>query len=517
MKRHPDLERYLKLATWGVSGQARTTLKLELESHVIHKAWKYEVAGLNENAAITKALEDLGQPLKISAGMTEVYTMPNLIRTTLLASVLIALGVTTLNSSAQIATTSRLPIEPCLKSAAAEIKKTGYTIYCNTQELWLRVTDLKTLLEPKGIKIQKLFTKSNDVVNHKWSFNFPGSKRPIFIMQQTGFKFTEKSPSFDVSNEYVSATTFVEALKSSDLPVSITGWQVVNFKVGETQFSFGTVTQVFNGETLYGNLIQSELFVATQYKFGIGRETPYYSFNEQAKQRIHLANSTPNIYALIRLDKDWTTKRSVMWLQPKPLSESGLLEFTTDNRPLNLVKRFEDLRGTSWKTPHTPLSAILVKFGVNLKEKGRTLEIVDPNSVLVQPTERLIAKNVTPSSFCEGKGAVNSSLAGKWTGEFTTTNNEGKSLKGRISSIREANGFSESKLENPEITSKGILIGTACNNGSTFGSYRYGNGSNLTSRGKMTMQPDGSVTGSSEERNSKNTLIGKTTFTLKRQ
>ena len=105
--RHEALERYLTLATWGLWGSNKHTLRLELESHVRHKAWKYQVQGLNEHEAIQKAIEDLGQAQIICAGMNGVYTMPNMIRQTFMVGLLMSLGVAGFHSSAQIASLGR--------------------------------------------------------------------------------------------------------------------------------------------------------------------------------------------------------------------------------------------------------------------------------------------------------------------------------------------------------------------------------------------------------------------------
>ncbi len=121
-----DLERFLRLATWSLWGAQKRTVRMELESHIAHKTWKYQTQGFSQTEALQKALVDLGQPHVISAGMTGVYTMPTLFRNTVLVGLLLSLGITTFQSSAQVEGTSRTPIKPCLESTSATVKFEKY-------------------------------------------------------------------------------------------------------------------------------------------------------------------------------------------------------------------------------------------------------------------------------------------------------------------------------------------------------------------------------------------------------
>ena len=111
-----NVERYLRLATWGLWGEHKRIVRMELASHIHHKANQHEALGYTPSAAITRALSDLGPPHVVSAGMNGVYTMPNILRNTLLCAVLVTLGVGNLTSSiAQVVGTNRVPIEECAK------------------------------------------------------------------------------------------------------------------------------------------------------------------------------------------------------------------------------------------------------------------------------------------------------------------------------------------------------------------------------------------------------------------
>jgi hypothetical protein len=73
-------EQYLNNATRGLSGKRKLEVREELENHVLERAHKHELSGLTREAAILKTLEELGNARAINRKMTEVHTMPTLLR-----------------------------------------------------------------------------------------------------------------------------------------------------------------------------------------------------------------------------------------------------------------------------------------------------------------------------------------------------------------------------------------------------------------------------------------------------
>ncbi len=49
-----ERERYLKLATWSLSGQQKKIVRMELEAHIEHKVWKYQMRGYDQTQALEK-------------------------------------------------------------------------------------------------------------------------------------------------------------------------------------------------------------------------------------------------------------------------------------------------------------------------------------------------------------------------------------------------------------------------------------------------------------------------------
>jgi hypothetical protein len=501
--RDAALERYLTLATWGLWGSNKHTLRLELESHVRHKAWKYQVQGFNEHDAINKALEDLGQPQTICAGMNGVYTMPNMIRQTMLVGILMSLGVAGFSSSAQISTLDRLPIEPCLNNNRTEIKNPKETIYCGSTDLWVRKTNLLQLLRDKGVTLRKD------------QFVFPPNNPTRLEWYSEGVSFQQdgKGKLYKYSDDYLELPAFVAGLYTSNLPVKLEGWNNPKVTVGETQFSLGSPRGTFPSDRLYWGLLGKNVFKIFEGKrYGSGRREDDATITPSSTMhRLTVIDEPERVYMLFTLEQ--SNDSQTVWGRIKPVSERGTLEFAMQNPQLRLVPGYNDLKPARTTQATT---GVLVRFKTDLSDPDHLLEIVDPNSVLIGATERVIAKNTTPTSFCESRGGIDLSLKGKWVGTFTAKNAKGQPQTGKLESSMNSDGVATGWITNDSIKLSSTSIGTTCTDGSSLTSYSYDAMNLLSSKGKVIKQPDGSLRGQSEEfENSK--LIGKTEFVLRRQ
>ncbi len=76
MKAERELRRYLRRATRGLWGKSHTVVWAELEGHIRMRAAELQITGLSEEAAILRALSELGSPSLVSHGMAHVYILP---------------------------------------------------------------------------------------------------------------------------------------------------------------------------------------------------------------------------------------------------------------------------------------------------------------------------------------------------------------------------------------------------------------------------------------------------------
>ena len=67
-----QLEQYLKNATRGLWGRRKLEVQEELESDILERARRFELLGLEKPKAVSKALEELGNPQKLALGFWEV-------------------------------------------------------------------------------------------------------------------------------------------------------------------------------------------------------------------------------------------------------------------------------------------------------------------------------------------------------------------------------------------------------------------------------------------------------------
>ena len=96
---HPDMERYLGRATRGLWGQQRQLVRQELLGAIEDHIWRHTVDGCGEAEAVRRALDDLGTPTVIAAGMRRTHTLPQVLPWAGVLALLTALSVVPLTQS----------------------------------------------------------------------------------------------------------------------------------------------------------------------------------------------------------------------------------------------------------------------------------------------------------------------------------------------------------------------------------------------------------------------------------
>jgi hypothetical protein len=439
------------------------------------------------------------------------------VRRTFLVGILASLGMAGLISSAQVAITQRLPIQPCLESNAAEVKKLDITILCDAfLGTWARWSDLRGLLEP-----QEVMFNIDPTSKRVQSVVFPDGQQ-VYPNGTSGFGFGKLN--YDVAPNYFDVSSFVGNLHESGLPINLQGWDNPVVSVGKVQFTLGLPKHPILAESLYTNLISDQIdtiYKAQNYSQTFrSREGGFRLNSYDLMQNLVVVDEPERVYALIRAEsysigKSTKVENYVSSIS-SPVLEGGRLAFRIEFPKLELVSRYSDLKPSNPYQTGLGL-AVLVRINTDISDPKRVFEIVDPRSVRIETPERLIAAKTTPSSFCESRGGIDLSLQGKWSGNFTTTNQQGQIQKGTISSSMNSDGLTQGKITNKILNLTADMIGTTCTNGSSLSSYDYRiSPYTLTSKGKVTKQADGSLRGKTEEFEN-GRLIGKTEFVLRRK
>ena len=131
-----ELERYLKAATRGLWGQKKLEVREELEAHILERAHKHELLGLEHQQATSNAIHELGDARDMNLKMMEVHTMP-MIRSGFLISALFVGAMTVLLSSsiAQVSVSAVLGQDNTVfrlflnaDSFASNLQKAGFRV-----------------------------------------------------------------------------------------------------------------------------------------------------------------------------------------------------------------------------------------------------------------------------------------------------------------------------------------------------------------------------------------------------
>jgi hypothetical protein len=359
-----DLERYLRLATWGLWGEHRRTVRMELEAHVRMKAWKYEFHGLSEPEAITRTLTELGAPSAISVGMSEVYTMPYVFRNTLLAAILMTLGVGNLTAGvAQVVGTNRFPIEAC--AAKQESFQVGKTLWpCEQNSLWLSISSLRATLEAKGVKFSQ--PESSPVTGNMLWLRFPGASYDVTLQSEKISLFQTETgglQSFQMNPKFISAKDFLTALSFAPVPVTISGWDNAQIRVGETSFALGAAPQVLLGDDFYNDVFprstleslfpslipnrsdseREDILFASTYQQAFGqRGKPQPSWKHTLKIKtakrgeVYIVLSREGPTDLMSAPEEWQVIENIRRAFIAPVSVDGTITYTSLSKTLTV-------------------------------------------------------------------------------------------------------------------------------------------------------------------------------------
>jgi hypothetical protein len=148
-KVNPDLERYLRLAAWGLPHKKRLEVKRELRGNIEMLAQEYQIQGHSQQQALELALRDFGAPERVCVGMGKVYIMPTIFRNAALMALVATLSISTFNSStAQISGTNLFPAPACVQENKLFFKVGSIDFLCQGGGIWIHSSSLKTTLEP---------------------------------------------------------------------------------------------------------------------------------------------------------------------------------------------------------------------------------------------------------------------------------------------------------------------------------------------------------------------------------
>jgi hypothetical protein len=377
-----DRERFLKLATWSLWGEQKKIVRMELEAHIEHKIWKYQVKGLNQTQALEKTLADLGQPHVISAGMTGVYTMPNIIRKAGLMILLSSLGIGAFNAGAQISGTSTFPTPECLAGKNTEFTVGTQTIPCQSNLIWLHKPSLKTVLEQSGVRV----SVATDWTN--LSLSFPGALHQINIRNEIGATFRDEKGNVVIRGdpEYMSGQRLFESLPIAGLPVHIKGWENPVISVGKTEFTLEQKNSKFSSTMIYWSALFSSIYnLRPSNQTGtfsiLNADNPADAFRNllPPERTLKIANSQINEVYVIATRVPRPNQTELRAHEIRPALANNELRIHTNFRQLQFANTTKEY------FENNQINAIVYKFTGRLDVYGQVLKVVPPSEIQVLP------------------------------------------------------------------------------------------------------------------------------------
>ena len=261
-----EVERYLSRATRGLWGRKREEVREELEAHIQERVMAYRIAGLGEQDATERTLQEFGHPREVSAGMARIYALPTLFEMSLLAVAACVLVVTLSSSSlAQSVTGSfYFPSEACVQEIETGTVSLSPSDYYQSgmlagdciiadNSLWLSIESLEQTLEPQGVEVN---------YDGFLTLDFPGANR-IFVASGANDIRVMREDGTEVSGQpsYVSLWRLLRAASElRSLNISVAGWDNPTVNINEASLQIGTEQQPMKGRDFYDNYLNAVLF-----------------------------------------------------------------------------------------------------------------------------------------------------------------------------------------------------------------------------------------------------------------
>ncbi len=419
-----NLEQYLRNATRGTYGKTRALIKNELEANIRLRGKELEHHGINEIQGIARALEELGAPNLVNAGMTGVYTMKTFKKAAIPLSITAALLA------------AALPFG--LAQVQVVMPNFGIWLnYSNTERApFLSLNDLKTDLEKQGVTVKdsmQTFDQSevpefeniklpNPKSVRTLSFQLNGSNQALEIKALPGLSVQKSglTPQFiENENVYVAYYYLLEKLKTTHLPITIEGWKNSQLQIGQVKLNLGTDTSGMDARRFYGDALSYQYFLEFEKNPEQLPQSTSYQLDEATMLDLQhhaiLVNARAgtvfavlsNLHAPKGITRNVTGDLmgfSTMYLSLAKVSASGMLEFYAPWNALEFVKDFSGLspdfkfleeigRDTSklyaskLGSSSNPAKALLVRMTGRLDDGASSIELAFPMKALSNATK----------------------------------------------------------------------------------------------------------------------------------
>ena len=276
----PELERYLKAATRGLWGKKKLEVREELEAHILERAHKHELLGLEHQQAISNAIQELGDAREMNRGMNEVHTMPTFrfMTFSLTTIALTVVMVSSRPSTAQVSLTNDGPSIPCKDCSYSPLPKMGVD--------WLSIDSLE-----QAFKKQDIATKR--------------SKNLLEVLTKNKTYKIEPSM-YRNGQQYIVWNKFFWSMVTQAGPntsIIFTGWKQPQFKLGEVKLNLGTNSEAFHSEDAYGNLLRRFIYFFDFKNSTRAMISGFPNTSSKSQHTFHFDTPDETVYGLVSIDE----------------------------------------------------------------------------------------------------------------------------------------------------------------------------------------------------------------------
>lgn len=374
------LEQYLRNATKGLFGKKKLEVRAEIEGNIREMALEYQIAGMSESEAISRAILEFGEARVLNAEMVKVHTMPKMIKGALLVGLISSVALVGVSSSlAEILTSSVGPYPTC-QEIFYKNKGVGA---CSPEAAWMKLSDFANdVTKAGGIftteKTGFIVTFPNDI-----AIDVPFDPSPD---QKISENSTMKGDVFfEKENEsWIDLTRVINSIaENSTLPITLEGWENPKLHVGKTTLQLVTGTDITAAFYTYAFGVMDEL---QRRGFGVPVQR-FFTFNLPvlgSKADLAISNSHKFKHQILVNDKPGTiyavlTQKDAfddpVSISIAPVALNRTISVWLDSKTVDFVDTLEQM---DWHFRTADSPAVLMKLSGRLDFRAPKMEIVVP-------------------------------------------------------------------------------------------------------------------------------------------
>ncbi len=372
------LETYLNRATRGLWGKQKAEIVAELRGSLEARIWKLECQGFTPQHALETALGEMGEPRFLSAGLSQVHTMPRIFKNTLALGLFAALSLTAINSGRaqiEVATFSSISIK-ALGNVVSLYPASGHW-----EAYYLKFDSIKQNLEAAGIVVDDTPQKPLESYDRAKTvptlrFTFPGSAKAT-VLQASPMSWKDDKgnliwssavePPSGVSKPdfYLPFWAFMTQIRQrSGLPVQLTGWHNPKLKIGSTSLQIGSDRLPANPWQIYTSIAGRVALSSFPQMRG------WLSISTSRTHGIRVDAPPGTVYALVTPSEN----PDYHHIDAARVADDGVLYFAAPYRVLEFVKTSlavvrdrANVKKRGYGSSSRPAKALLIRISPDLK------------------------------------------------------------------------------------------------------------------------------------------------------